>query len=132
MTTNNTNQQESSDQLDKQELQNLPPELTPVANVSFTLLLNGKIHIDCEWILANQDVAKYLGELIYYITNGCLDDGIKNRILSHNSQNILLKSFVQNVLKSWETADKTANTHPVISPLSALTTPTSTNFTFVD
>lgn len=92
------------------------PDDTVVANLNFSLLDTGKVHVGCSWMDA--ELAPAYGELLYRVNNGDFIADIVQVLLnrSNSSMDEAMSIEVANIMMSWQSVKEICEDEPLIKP----------------
>ena len=90
----------------------IPP--TPLGNITFSILNDGTVYINCHW--AHESVAPAYGELMYKINNGNFTEDIIDTLLGRLPQSPQDAPAVREIVDCWKTIKDNEENQPLISP----------------
>ena len=97
-----------------------PPNTQSLADITFSILDNGNIYINCQW--TEDMVAPAYGELLYKINNGDFTGEIIDILVGHLVDAPQDGEIVGEIINCWRMIKDSQKNQPLISPSSVFDT----------
>lgn len=89
----------------------------PVKNqIILSIKDDNKIGIELELNINTPNIGKTMGQLLYNIHSGNLQDSFVNMLVDFSTANPDYKSIIEDIIYSWLKYEKTNDSSPYISP----------------
>jgi hypothetical protein len=88
-----------------------------LGQISFTVLKDGRLFVNCGWANSNDDTAEIYGKFLFLLNDGRMTKNILQYLLEFGSQDYRLAKFSNKIMEAWSKMDDEENNKPIISPL---------------